>query len=101
MRKEHECYDDVCDELAATCAPSGVMAGVSVSDIAFPLSFTDATNHMTATQRQSTAKAPVTITSWWLRSPGTGAMGARLVNGSTGNFSNGNVTSTNAVRPAL
>ena len=90
------------DELPATRAPSGVMAGISVSDIAFPLSFTEASNHMTATQRQSTAKAPATTDFWWLRSPGSLATRAQFVVGSAGNFATSyGVAVTNAVRPAL
>jgi len=90
------------DELLAARAPSGVMAGVSVPNIAFPLSFTEATNHMTTTERRSTAKAPATGGNWWTRSPGFNAPSAVHVTGGTGNFSNGsNVSFTLAARPAL
>jgi len=77
------------------------MAGISMSDIAFPLSFTEATNHMTVTQRQCTAKAPATATDWWLRSPGNSPARALRVCGSSGSFTRGNVTLACAVRPAL
>jgi len=80
------------------------MAGLSVSDIAFPLSYTEATNHMTVAERQCTNKPPASATNaiWWLRSAGNGAPRAQRVNGSTGSFNGGgNVTTTDAVRPAL
>ena len=77
------------------------MAGISMSDIAFPLSFTEATNHMTQPQRQCTSKAPATAGYWWLRSPGNGATGAQCINSSSGVFANTSVRNTGAVRPAL
>ena len=79
------------------------MAGISVSDIAFPLSQTEATNHMTSAQRQCTFRAPATSNVWWLRSPGNSTLGARYAFGSSGNFGGvgSTVTDTNAVRPAL
>ena len=77
------------------------MAGASVSDIAFPLSFTEATNHMTTAQRQCTVKAPVTTSIWWLRSPGDGATRARRINGGTGNFDIDLAALPHAVRPVL
>ena len=89
------------DELLATRAPSGVMAGISVSDIAFPLSQTEATNHMTVTERQCTNKSPAMHSWWWLRSPGDTTTWVRNVSGGVGAFSNANVTITAAVRPAL
>jgi len=77
------------------------MAGISVSDIAFPLSFTEASNHMIVTERQCTAQAPAATGFWWLRSPGSNAQRALDVVGSSGIFSNRTVTDTSAVRPAL
>jgi len=77
------------------------MAGVSVTNIAFPLSFTEATNHMTAAQRQCAVKAPANTANWWLRSPGDVVAWTRHIIGGTGVFSYNSVTSTYAVRPAL
>ena len=77
------------------------MAGTSVSDIAFPLSQTEATNHMTDAQRRATTKAPATEIFWWVRSRGSNASNARLVAGTSGLFTISNVTVTGAVRPAL
>ena len=77
------------------------MAGVSVSDIAFPLSFTEANNHMAVTQRQCTNKAPATHNIWWLRSRGGNAERDQIVLGTNGSFGLNVVTGTRAVRPAL
>jgi len=77
------------------------MAGISMSDITFPLSYTEATNHITASQRLCTPKAPATVLNWWLRSSGNIATSARSVNGSTSNFNDATVTVERAVRPAL
>jgi len=79
------------------------MAGASVSDIAFPLSQAEATNHMTLAQRQCTNKLPASAANatWWLRSPGSPATSARSITGNTGTFSNHSVINTLAVRPAL
>ena len=77
------------------------MAGLSMSDIAFPLSFTEASNHMTATERQCAAKVPATTPGWWLRSSGSLDTWARRVAGSAGNFDVDVVSRTYAVRPAL
>ena len=72
-----------------------------MSDIAFPLSWTEATTHMTVAQRQCTAKTPATSLSWWLRSPGSFAANAQFVSGGAGSFGSLNVSVTGAVRPAL
>ena len=73
----------------------------STADVAFALSFSEANDFMTATQRTSTAKAPATYVHWWLRSPANSAAYARLVTGSNGLFDFGSVASALAVRPAL
>ena len=67
-------------------------------DVAFILSYTEASNHMTEAQRMASGTSSI----WWLRSRGNNVAGARYVL-STGGINVGSlaVTGTCAVRPAL